>query len=118
VEGVVIQTVGFPSYLKGEKFELTGVVLEAMSAFSGKYIYPEFLNDVVKSRYAIDPNTTEMIDIAFSNIRYDLGTIFDWGFTILNNQIWNSKQGLASIYKSQEKVIEASIKKITAAIKE
>ena len=111
-------TLGVPSYLKGEKFELTGVVLEAMSAFSGKYIYPEFLNDVAKSRYAIDPNTTEMIDIAFSNIRYDLGTIFDWGFTILNNQIWNSKQGLASIYKSQEKVIEASIKKITAVIKE
>lgn len=106
-------TLGAPSYLNGEKLELAGVVLEAMSAYSGEYIYPEFLNDVIKSRYAIDPNTTEMIDIVFSNIRYDLGTVYNWGFEILNNTIWTSGQGLASIYQSQEAAFQKSIEKIT-----
>lgn len=109
-------TLGLPAYLNGESLELTGVVLEAMSAFSGEYIYPEFINDIVRSRYAIDPNTTEMIDIAFSNIRYDLGTIFDWGFTILNENMWRSKAGLASVYESKKSAMEASIEEITNAL--
>jgi len=111
-------TMGVPSYLNGERLELTGVVLEAMSAYSGEYIYPALLNDIIKSRYALDPNTTEMIDIAFSNIRYDLGTIYDWGFTILNDSIWNLKsKGFASIYQAQEKNMKKSIEKITKELK-
>ena len=113
-------SLGVPGYLTGDRPELTGVVLEAMSAFSHYSIYPEYINTVVKSRYAVDEDTTEMLGIVFDHITNDPGILFNWGgmSQILSSDLFFGKPGgFASIYASKEKYINMTISKAVDSLR-
>ena len=113
-------SLGVPGYLTGDRPELTGVVLEAMSAFSHYSIYPEYINTVVKSRYAVDEDTTEMLGIVFDHITNDPGILFNWGgmSQILSSDLFLGKPGgFASIYASKEKYINMTISKAVDSLR-
>jgi len=54
--------------LTGEKLNIAGIVLEAMSAYSREYVIPEYITTTVKSRYAVDIESAEMLEILFNSI--------------------------------------------------
>jgi len=102
-----------PTVITGEKLEITGIVLEAMSAYSREYVRPEYLTTSVKTRYAVDQDSVEMLDIIFDSIVYDLGLIYNWN-NMLDLFIVNAYNGtFASAYSSKEQAI---IKEMNATL--
>ena len=112
--------ISIPAILSDEKLELTGVVLEAMSAYSHEHVLPEYINRIVKSRYAVDVDTVEMLDVVFSSVTHDFGVIYNWGnmVSILNTDLFNkNSDGFASAYAAKEKVIRKNIESTVNKLK-
>jgi len=101
-----------PIILTSEKLEIAGIVLEAMSAYSHEYVLPEYITTTVKSRYAVDMESAEMLGILFDGITYDLGSIYNWGGMLdllIDDAYQNNSNGIASAYAAKEKGIISAI---------
>ncbi len=56
--------------------DMTGVILEALSAESMYTLIPAFYDTVLKQKSARDPDSVEMLDIIIGNMVYDVGTFY------------------------------------------
>lgn len=98
--------------MTGEKLNIAGIVLEAMSAYSREYVIPEYITTTVKSRYAVDIESAEMLEILFNSITYDLGSIYNWGGMLdllIGDAYQNNSNGIASAYAAKGKSITTAI---------
>ena len=59
--------------------ERTGLILEALTYESRYTLLPAYYDINLKTKFARDDESKEMIDLILDNRLYDLGTIYGWG---------------------------------------
>jgi len=59
--------------------EYIGYMLEVLSYTTQETVMPAFYETSAKGKYTYDEESARMLDLIFSNPRYDLGVIFNWG---------------------------------------
>lgn len=103
------QAHGFAVPLTTTKTDMTGFLIEAMSAASAEYVIPEYYNRIVKSRYVMDSESPRMLDIIFKGVVYDLGMVFNWGNVnnIISNNLLSAR---SNIFASEYARIEQNIR--------
>jgi len=97
----------------------TGMILEALTAESHYTLLPAYYDITLKTKFLRDDESSEMLDLIFSNRVYELGHIFNWGtaynfFDSLNrgsnnlSSWWekNSEKIQTAMEKSMEKILE------------
>ena len=85
----------------------TSAVLETMGAYGHTMLTPVYYEEQLKSRFARDPKTPEMLDIIFQNRSYDLGVFFNWGDA--NNQLRSATANPSALISSLRKNINKQI---------
>ena len=102
---------GIPSNLDETQAEMTGILLEAMSALSHETTYPAFIEGILMTKKAPDKESSEMLHLIYSNIHYDLFDIFKVG------QVDQMLQTCLSTLKGENvmHIFEANAKKIEKA---
>ncbi|MCL2517595.1 MAG: hypothetical protein FWF15_03430 [Oscillospiraceae bacterium] len=73
--GVLMLTI--PSSAKDVDF--ASFMLEAICASSKYDVMPKYYEDSSKTKYMYDEQSPLMFDLIFSGLRYDLGTMYNWG---------------------------------------
>ncbi len=84
--------------------ERTGAIVEAMCALSRKYIVPAYYDIVLNGKITRDNESSEMLDIIFSNIIYDYGISFCTNLEFIPAKYFveHPKAQLASWFASNE----------------
>ena len=96
-------SIGIPSTVGGETLEMTGVLLEALSAVSSGTTYPAFIEDIMLAKKAPDAESADILRMIHDNLIYDVFGIF---------KIGNIDQTVAdNMYKKQGKDFMSTIEK-------
>ena len=99
--------------------ENIGMLLEAMAFYTQQNIVPQYTETLVKSKYARDAESAEMLSICFDSIYFDFG-INAWQEQVAAKVLKGSFVGLAgnfgSVLKSMQKSVDAEIKKLAKQI--
>jgi hypothetical protein len=110
-------TVGIPRSLPEADYEFVGTIVEALAAESYKMVRPVIYETTLKTKFARDMESEEMLDLVSRNIVIDFGFIYNnWqGFAFPLWDLMEKKSGdFASYYektfnraqKNYDKVIE------------
>ncbi|MCL1793468.1 MAG: hypothetical protein FWG34_06335 [Oscillospiraceae bacterium] len=107
-------TLCIPRYIENERADMVGIIMEAMAADGYKNIIPLYYNVVLKSKYAQDEESIEMIDIILNSVVYDLGFCYnDIGLPGYDFNAWirDKKNYVSTIEKSEDKM-KAALEKV------
>ena len=100
-------TLCVPRYIQDERADMVGILMEAMAADGHKNIIPLYYNVVLKSKYAQDEESIEMIDVILNSVVYDLGFCYNDiglpGFDF-NGWLFNKKNYVSTIEKAEAKM--------------
>ena len=87
------------------QYELTGAVTEAMACESLNMVIPVYYDEILKSKYTRDRNSTAMLDLIYGNRFYDLGdTLF---CSVIRDGVFAGK------FKSNDTNLQSTIKTMT-----
>ena len=94
-------------------FERTGIILEAMAAESRYTLLPAYYDTLLMRKYIRDDESSDMLDIIFSNIVYDTGAVYNFGnvFTDFIGLASNNDRNVISLYERRLGVMEKDIAK-------
>ena len=97
----------------GEDHDRTGIIIEALAYGGYKYITPAYYDVALKSKYARDDESSEMLDLIFEGRSSDLGYMDDFGSFISNLQsnVTSRKNTFASTIEKAEDKIKKDIDK-------
>ena len=99
--------------------ENIGMLLEAMAFYTQQKIVPQYTETLVKSKYARDAESAEMLTICFDSIYFDFG-INAWQEQVAAKLLKGSFVGLSgnfgSVLKSMQKSVDSSIKVLLKTI--
>lgn len=98
--------------------EFIGIMLEVMSAEGYKRITPAYYDVALKTKYARDEETVEMLDLILEGRRFDFGYIYDgWvGMAFcLQNLLSQEKSDITSYYEKNEAVSRQYLEKVIKA---
>ena len=102
-----------PKSYDANSIEYSGMLLEAMAFYTQQNIVPQYTETLVKSKYARDAESAEMLTICFDSIYFDFG-INAWQEQVAAKLLKGSFVGLSgnfgSVLKGMQKSVEASIK--------
>lgn len=91
-----------------------GFVVEAICRESTDTVATTFYEKALKSRYAPDPNSAEMIELIRSSLTYDFGWVYSTQCVVSGNQYQTMmNQGSTNFsawYRTQESVIKEKVK--------
>lgn len=84
--------------------EMSAIILEDMAYLSKEMVMPEYYETTVKTKYARDEESLEMLDILFSNVTCDLGYLFSVGGYVasFDSALNGLKDNFVSIYTTSE----------------
>ncbi|MBQ8508645.1 MAG: hypothetical protein IJ493_01945 [Clostridia bacterium] len=94
--------IGIPKTVSDPEF--VGLMIENLNYYSYKYVTPTYCNTALKSKYARDDDSMEMIDLILSSVVFDFGYLLDnWkGFAFIpQNMVESGSSDLASNYASR-----------------
>jgi hypothetical protein len=100
----------------GDDDERTSTIIEALAYGGYKYITPAYYDIALKSKYARDEESSEMLDIILAGRSADLGYIDGYGGVMdaIRNNINGRKREFASaIDKAEGKILNDIGKAIT-----
>jgi hypothetical protein len=105
-----MSSVGIPVTVSNR--ERTGIILEALAAESQYTLLPAYYDISLKTKFARDDESQEMLDLIFSSRLYDIGQVYNWGsaesfFTTLNS----GKNTIASYWDKNESKITTAMNK-------
>ena len=89
-------------------FERTGIITDALAAESYYRLIPAYYEVQLKTKFARDDESGEMLDIIFAGRKFDLGLLYDWaGVTSKFEEAMrkNSPDIVSALEKIQEKVV-------------
>ena len=93
--------------------ERSGLITEALAYESRYILLPAYYDINLKTKFARDEESREMIDIIINNRMYDLGEIYTWGS--LNTYFDNLSQGrsdsLATFWEKNQAKAESAMQK-------
>ncbi|MBE6724564.1 MAG: hypothetical protein E7576_05100 [Ruminococcaceae bacterium] len=99
--------------------EQIGTLLEAMALYSQQNIVPEYIETLVKTKYARDAESAEMLAMAFDGIYFDFG-INAWQEQVAAKLLKGSFVGLAgnfgSVLQTMQKSVDSEIKRLIKQI--
>ena len=85
-----------------EDLEYIGILMEAMAIHSQNNLIPKYKEDLLKTRYAVDPDSSRMLDIIFST------TFSDMGVTVLEDTV--SMYLIKQVYVTEQDTISSELK--------
>ena len=97
------EAMGIPSTLAGETLEMTGVLLEALSAVSSSTTYPAFIEEIMLAKKAPDAESADILRMIHDNLLYDVFGIFKIGGI--------DQAVMDNLYKKQGKDFMSTIEK-------
>ena len=101
--------------------EKVGAVIEAMAAESRKSVVPAFYEVALKTKYARDDESSEMIDIIRDGISFNFGIEYAWmlaGSHPFRTLINDKKKDVASWVEKNQPRLEKALAKILAVYEE
>lgn len=107
--------ISVPATIDGDELEMTGVLLEALSALSHTTTYPTFIEDILQSKNAPDKESADMLRLIYANLTYDLFGVFQFGSidSLVYNNIYDKKgEGFTSTIASNKEKIMQEYEKI------
>ena len=104
-----------PVTLKESDFEYVGLILEAMSRDSYESVVPTYKEIALKSKYARDEGSADMLDIIFSSATYDVGLSLLPGdiYYRYMNIFLSGKDTFASGTKSMESIVNKQLQRLS-----
>jgi len=109
-----------------QALDMTGLLLEAMSAESMYGLIPAFYETVLKEKSARDPDSVEMIDIIINNMVFDVGDYYnladfpDYFLRITGSAAHLGRDqrtsDIVSFWKKKQKGTEVALKKLIKVI--
>ncbi len=99
--------------------EQNAIITEALAAESYRSLLTSYYEIILKTRYAKDAETSQMIDIIYNTASFDFAYIFrsdtDYS-TQFKNIITSKANTLSSTYKAIKKTADASFARLTEAL--
>ena len=96
-------------------FERAGAVIEELSYLSKKYLVPAYYDTTLKTKFARDEESVEMLDIIRDGIVFDFGCVYDVSTAfVFQNQINANKREFTSAI---EKIMNSAQKNLDKIIK-
>ncbi len=106
---------GIPATLKETDF--AGFMLEALSYASTDTTLKAYIEITCKSKYSANPVSTEMLDVTFDGIRYDIDKIYGIGLYDLVNAVAAAKENnFASAYAAAKDSVQTKLDDLVKAI--
>ncbi len=106
---------GIPVTLKDTDF--AGFMLEALSYASTDTTLKAYIEITCKSKYSANPVSTEMLDVTFDGIRYDIDKIYGIGLYDLINAVAAAKDNnFASAYAAAKDSVQTKLDDLVKAI--
>lgn len=98
------------------ELEMTGAVLEVMSRESADTVKTAYYDKLLHGKLTRDNESSEMLDIIFGNILYDIGSTFNWGgiWVMYNSFFAERNTEFVSYY---ERIREKAQTELEAAVK-
>ncbi len=109
-----------PLTIAGDALDELGIILEALAAESQYTLIPEYIESSLKTKYARDEQSADMLDIIINNRVFDPMEIYNFGGfagTFMNYGP-NNTTDIASNVQKQSKVVSKSIDKFLKALLE
>ena len=101
--------------------EYAGMMLEAMAFYTQQTIVPQYIETLVKTKYARDAESAEMFTIIFDNIYFDFG-INAWqeqvAVKLLSGSFIGLKGDFGSVLQKMKKSVDSEIKRLLKQIQE
>jgi hypothetical protein len=97
-----------------QDIDFAAFMLEALSAASKYEVMPYYIETSLKTKYTYDEESAKMLDLIFSNLKFDLGYMYNWGDIgrLFNNIIPRAgENNFASQYESIESKVLLEIQK-------
>jgi hypothetical protein len=96
----------------------TGIIIEALSCESKYTVQPAYYESTLKGKTAKDEESSDMLDIMFSNRIFDLGYMYNWGsaYTVISNLTTANTINVASQLKGIDKTVQGAITATIQAI--
>lgn len=108
-----------PVSYDASRSEYIVTLLKAMAFYTQKNIVPEYIETLVKTKYARDAESAEMFTIAFDGIYFDFG-INAWQEQVAAKLLKGAFVGLAgnfgSVLQTMQKSVDAEIKRLIKQI--
>ena len=98
-------------------FERTGIITDALACESYHTLIPAYYDVQLKTKFARDDESSEMLDLIFAGRKFDLALLYDWaGVTSAFEAAMqrNSPDIVSALEKIQEKVVAQIEKTIEA----
>ena len=104
-----------PVTLQESDYENVGLILEAMSRDSYESVVPTYKEIALKSKYARDAGSADMLDIIFSSATYDVGLSLLPGdiYYRYMNIFLSGKDTFASGTKSMESIVNKQLQRLS-----
>lgn len=99
-----------------EDTEFIGIIYEALSAESYKYVYPAYYDVALKSRYSAEPTVAEIIDLIMAGRKLDMTFQFGEKLQYLpytfRYMVISDANDLASRWQKNKKSLNKTLKRI------
>lgn len=101
-----------------QEADICGATLECLAYFGHNTVMPVYYEEVLTSRYVRDPESVEMLNLIFQNIRMDAGLVFGPSMIqikLLRNLVFNERNSVASEYRNEQRAANAECNRISQA---
>ncbi|MCL2771868.1 MAG: extracellular solute-binding protein [Oscillospiraceae bacterium] len=93
----------------------TGIILEALTAESQYTLLPAYYDISLKTKFARDNESQEMLDLIFASRLYDIAQVYNWGnVTDFFNSLNKGTNTMASYWDKNEAKITTAMEKTIA----
>jgi hypothetical protein len=93
--------------------ERTGVIIDALARKGMEHITPAYYDVSLKGKFSRDDESSEMLDLVFSTLVYDISFYYDFGGIgkILDNMVSSKNTDFVSSYEKIEEKVKIEIDK-------
>jgi hypothetical protein len=107
-----------PITLSEDRYEKVGLLLEAMCRDSYTGLLPAYRETTLKTKYARDEDSAQMLDIIFPSAFFDLGTsVFpNETYYAYMQKYWTMDNSFTSLTEKQESKVKTAVDKILTAV--
>jgi hypothetical protein len=99
-------------FISGEGFDENSIITEALAAESYRSLMPKYFEVVLKSRYAKDMETSQMLDLMYETVGFDFCYIWRTSLNYMSSfkdVVVSKNNTLASSYNTVTKLVNKKL---------